>query len=182
MPQPKKTKSSRNKGAEQPIRIAVKLNDRAPKGLNELGGLEKYLDEKSGHSGRTLRLLPLIESVDPKRLGELIDKAWRSDPQVELPHFSAWYQIICPPGIHPDELAKALRELDTVETAYVMRPGPPPVNPGDDPRNTERHRRPVRVGLRRGRRRRNRICRYGAGLEPEPRRLGCRRHHAPFGH
>ncbi|HMJ60771.1 MAG TPA: S8 family peptidase, partial [Bryobacteraceae bacterium] len=136
MPQPKKTKSSRNKGAEQPIRIAVKLNDRAPKGLNELGGLEKYLDEKSGHSGRTLRLLPLIESVDPKRLGELIDKAWRSDPQVELPHFSAWYQIICPPGIHPDELAKALRELDTVETAYVMRPGPPPVNPGDDPRNT----------------------------------------------
>ena len=34
-----------------------------------------------------------------------------------------------PADVNPDELAKALRELDTVETAYVMRPGPPPVNP-----------------------------------------------------
>jgi len=114
----------------------VKLNDRAPKPLNDLGGLEKFLEEQSGRPGGTLRLLPLVESLDPKRLVELAHRARRTDPEVQLPDFSSWYQVVCPPSVNPDELAKALRQQEMVETAYVMRPGPPPVNPTDDPRST----------------------------------------------
>jgi hypothetical protein len=114
----------------------VKLNDRAPKPLNDLGGLEEFLEEKSGHPGGTLRLLPLVESLDLKRLGELAHRARRTDPESQLPDFSSWYRVVCPPGIDPDELAQGLRQLEVVETAYVMRPGPPPVNPTDDPRTT----------------------------------------------
>jgi len=82
-----------------------------------------------------LRLLPLIESLDPKQIAELVDRAVRNDPEYKAADFSAWLQIICPSGVNADELAKAVRALDDVETAYVMRPGPPPVTPADDPRN-----------------------------------------------
>jgi subtilase family protein len=83
-----------------------------------------------------LRLLPLIESMTPVRLAELIDLARSRDPEYDPASFSAWYQVICPPDSDPDEVAKGLRGLTGVEAAYVMRPGPPPVNPSDDPRST----------------------------------------------
>ena len=65
-----------------------------------------------------------------------MDRARRSDPDLEResPDFSNWYQIVSPAGVNPDELARALRQIEIVETAYVMRPLPPPVNPSDDPR------------------------------------------------
>src|SRR5205814_10229052 len=84
-----------------------------------------------GKGGGTFRLLPLIESVKPKRLEELIAKARQIDAQAELPDFSSWYQIICPAGRDPDELVMTLRKSEEVETAYVMRPVPPPANPSN---------------------------------------------------
>jgi hypothetical protein len=79
--------------------------------------------------------MPLVESVAPRRLAELVDRARRNDPEYQPADFSAWFQVVCPPSVRADDLARAVRGLEDVETAYVMRPGPPPVNPADDPRN-----------------------------------------------
>jgi len=123
MAKPKKSGTSRDK-TEQGLRIAVKLNNSAPKGLKELSGLDGL-----GKVEGAFRLLPLIESVKPKQLAELLDMARQIDAEAKLPDFSLWHQIISPAEVHPDELASALRQLDIVETAYVMRPVPPPVDP-----------------------------------------------------
>lgn len=131
--QRRQTRSKERAG--YPLRIAVKLNDRAPKPPRELVGLKAFL-ERSGQARGTLRLLPLVESLEPKQIAELVDRARRNDPEYEPADFSTWFQVVCPPGVGPDDLARALRELQEVETAYVLRPGPPPVNASDDPRNT----------------------------------------------
>jgi len=134
MPEQRRKKQI-EKNAGYPLRIAVKFNDRAPKPAQEFGGVEAFL-KRAGQTRGTLRLLPLLESVEPKQLAEFVDRARRNDPEYKPADFSVWFQVVCPEGIDPDELARALRQLAEVETAYVMRPGPPPVNAGDDPRNT----------------------------------------------
>jgi serine protease len=118
-----------------PLRIAIKLRPHVPKGLTELAGVDR-LDPKLGLSANALPLQPLIESVDARRLSEMVERARQTDLDIERdrPDFSLWYQIVTPIGVNADELTKALRQLDAVETAYVMRPLPPPVSPGDDPR------------------------------------------------
>jgi hypothetical protein len=118
-------KSSDN--AERGLRIAVKLNNRARKSPSELSGLGGL-----GKRG-SVRLLPLIESVEPGRLEELIEKAHRMDPEARLPDFSSWFQVVTPEGLNPERLVTALRKSEVVETAYVMRPVPPPVDPSNDP-------------------------------------------------
>jgi serine protease len=122
--------------AAHPLRIAVKLAQHAPKQPTELATVERLLEERLGRPIGALPLLPLIESVDPKKLNEMVDRARRADSQLEPEQldFSAWYQIVTPADVNPDELARALRQVEFVETAYVMRPLPPPVNPSDDPR------------------------------------------------
>lgn len=81
-------------------------------------------------------LLPLIESVDEKRLAELVSRARQADPEGEISDFSEWFQLVVPEGASPEELEKALRRIEMIEVAYVMRPGPPPVvNPANDPRS-----------------------------------------------
>ena len=116
------------------LRIAVKLKNLPPD--KELRGLE-------GLGNLVFRLLPLIDSLDPKQFNELreralemmekarqmIDKTLRTDPQTKLPDFSYWHQIICPKELPPDDLVRALRKSELVETAYVMRPVPPPFPP-----------------------------------------------------
>ena len=115
-------------------RIAIKLNQRADKATQQLGRLSPALRELVPDAG--LALEPLIQSVEPARLAQLSAKARQLDSDQELPDFSAWFQVVCPRETDPEELARALRKLDGVETAYVMRPGPPPAfDPTDDPRN-----------------------------------------------
>lgn len=121
----KRRRSSTGNTSEAPLQIAVKLDPRAPKGMRELA-------TPLG----ALRLTPLIESLDAKEIDALIDRARRSDPQFAPPDFSSWYQVVVPAGTAPEELVKALNAHDLIETAYVMRPGPPPVvNAADDPRS-----------------------------------------------
>jgi serine protease len=119
----------------QPLRIAIKFNNRGGKPPQQLDGWQRLL-ERAPEPLAALQLSPLFESQDPKRLSELVDRARRTDPDYEPADFSAWFQVESPSGVDADELAKALRKLDNVATAYVMRPGPPPVSPADDPRNT----------------------------------------------
>ncbi len=111
---------------EQGLRVAIKLNGRVQKRPRDLRGL-------NGLGKRTFPLLPLIESVEPGRLEELLAKAHRMDPEARLPDFTSWCQIVTPEGLNPERLVIALRRLEVVETAYVMRPAPPPVDPSNDP-------------------------------------------------
>jgi serine protease len=134
MPRKATAGGRRKKQDTHPLRLAVKINNRAGKPPQELDGWQRSL-ERADPSLGALRLLPLIESQKPESLNKLVDLACRNDPHYEPPDFSTWFQVVTPQGVNADELAKALRRLDIVETAYVMRPGPPPVTPGDDPRN-----------------------------------------------
>jgi len=77
----------------------------------------------------------LIESVKADDLSDLVARARELDPEYVPEDFTAWFQVVCPEEVDPDHLAEAIRSLKDVETAYVMRPGPPPVNPADDPRS-----------------------------------------------
>ena len=114
-----------------PLRIAIKLKSRDGKPLQELDGWQASL-RGTAKPLAPLRLLPLFESLDSNRLSELVDRARRNDPSYKPPDFATWFQVETPAGVNADELLKPLRKLDSVETAYVMRPGPPPVNL-DDP-------------------------------------------------
>jgi serine protease len=126
----RRQKRDGNKEPPSPqLRIAVRFNDRVARVPEKVAGLENFFTG-AGRSGAELPLIPLIESTAAK---DLVDRARVRDTAHAPADFSKWCQVVTPPGIDPDELARALRALPDVQTAYVMRPGPPPVNPGQNP-------------------------------------------------
>ena len=49
---------------------------------------------------------------------------------------TSYFAVVCPPGADPAQVARDVAGWPDVETAYVEAgPTPPPVSPGDDPRN-----------------------------------------------
>lgn len=119
-----------------PLRIAIKFKRGGGEPPQQLEGWHASL-EGTAKALAPLRLFPFFDSQDLERLSRLIDRARRNDPAYEPPDFSAWLQVETPAGANANELAKRLRKLANVETAYVMRPGPPPmpVSATDDRRN-----------------------------------------------
>jgi serine protease len=133
MPRQRRTPSKDKR--DQPLRIALRFTDHGNRRLREEELYRQLPELAANRSLAKLELMPLIESVKPERLAELVDAARERDPDYQPEDFGAWFQVVCPAEADPDELAVALRTLRDVETAYVMRPGPPPVNPADDPRS-----------------------------------------------
>jgi serine protease len=125
---------SKEKG-DEPLRVALRFSDHSNRRLRT-DELQLRLPALGPDSLADLKLMPLIESLTPDRLSERVDAARERDPEYEPEDFGAWFQVVCPAEADPDEFAVALRTLREVETSYVMRPGPPPVNPADDPRNS----------------------------------------------
>jgi serine protease len=119
---------------EPPIRIALKLKYRSASPPQELRGLRTFL-EQVGHKGAAPRLVPLVESLDAGKIAELVGRARHNDPTYQAAEFSTWFQIVPPVDVNAEDMLKAIRELGDVESAYLMRPVPPPVNPANDPRN-----------------------------------------------
>jgi hypothetical protein len=121
-----------------PLRIAIKFKSGGGKPPQQLDGWQASL---GGTAKRLapLRLLPLFGSLNSNLLNELVDRARKNDPDYKPVDFSAWFQVETPAGVNADELVKPLRKLANVETAYVMVPSPPPVDPGDDVRNPRQH-------------------------------------------
>ena len=119
-----------------PLRIAIKLKSGGGKPPQQLDGWQASL-EGTAKTLAPLRLLPLFEPRNANRLNELIARARINDPDYKPPDFSAWCEVETPAGVNADELAKPLRKLGNVETAYVMRVNHPPINLGDDPRENE---------------------------------------------
>jgi serine protease len=118
-------------------RIAVKFAERFALPKSDRPRLDYWnglLVRGLGDEFGALELLPLIESLSPEKLAGLIDRAREIDPSYDPARFDLWFQVVCPANVDANVLAKRLSALDAVEMAYVMRPGPPPVNPTDDPR------------------------------------------------
>ncbi len=65
------------------------------------------------------------------------------------PRLTSYYAIACHQGVDPQKVARAVAALPGVETAYVEAgPTPPPVTPGDDPRNAgQRYQDAAPVGI-----------------------------------
>jgi subtilase family protein len=120
-----------------PLRIAIKFNRRGGKPPQHLDGWQASLGGIAKQLA-PLRLLPLFGSLNLKLLSELVDLARKNDPDYKPVDFSAWFEVETPAGVNADKLVKRLRKLPNIETAYVMVPSPPPVNP-DDERNPEQH-------------------------------------------
>jgi hypothetical protein len=119
---------SKEKG-DEPLRVALRFSDHSNRRLRT-DELQLRLPALAPDSLADLKLMPLIESLTPDRLSELVDAARERDPEYEPEDFGAWFQVVCPAEADPDEFAVALRTLREVETSYVMRPGPPSREPG----------------------------------------------------
>src|SRR5262245_15820104 len=127
---PRPSKPSRSHS----LRIAVKISSKFSRVSSDTLG--QTLAARLG-APAPFTLLPLIESLDEKRLAELVSRARQADPEGEISDFSEWFQLVVPEGASSEELEKALRRIEMIEVAYLMRPGPPPVvNPANDPRST----------------------------------------------
>jgi len=111
------------------LQIAVRFNDRVARIPAHVAGLEKFFAQ----AGQPLVQLPLTPLVQTTKIAELVNRARANDPDYVPPDFSKWCQILTPRGVDPDELVRALHALPEVQTAYVMRPGSPPVDPGQNP-------------------------------------------------
>jgi serine protease len=81
-------------------------------------------------------LLRPVVNTPREAVDDLIQKAMGRDPEYRPAAFFTYYYIDGPVETDLDQLAAELREWQSVETAYVDRPGPDPiVNAGDDPRS-----------------------------------------------
>lgn len=126
----------RIEGEDRPLNIAVKFRTEGRRPPTTLRGVEGLL-ERSKLAAAPLAVRPLFESSSSERLDDLVERARRNDPTYEPADFKFWTQVTCPDDLEAEGLAREIRQLKDVETAYVMRPLPPPlVNALDDPRAT----------------------------------------------
>lgn len=122
--------------------VVVKFHDQVPV-PRESGGEPQPPDERLGpwedlRAGfGELRLRRVFTSIRTDRLHVLVDRARELDSTYQPANFGAYFAVDARPGTDLDALAKVLTSWDTVEVAYVDRPGPDPVvNALDDPRSS----------------------------------------------
>lgn len=83
-----------------------------------------------------VRVEPMVTSINPEQLTELVERAQRLDPTYRPPNFLGYLVIRCPLNVDAEDVAGFVRASPAVELAYVEAgPTPPPVvNAADDPR------------------------------------------------
>jgi hypothetical protein len=96
---------------------------------NQVGPWDRLAEEFPG-----ITLKPLFTSQNPEEIQALVERAMELDSTYEPPNLMTYFIVEYPRDVDPDALAKVLSSWDTVQTAYVDRPGPDPqVNATDDP-------------------------------------------------
>lgn len=102
--------------------------------LAKLAGRE-WSDLTTTYPGLTL--IPYFSTTEESTLRGLMQRSPRVESAPLPPNFTLYYAIECPGGVEPENVARAVGTWPSVETAYVEGgPTPPPLNPSDDPRNT----------------------------------------------
>lgn len=82
-----------------------------------------------------LHFMPYFSTLDEPSLRTFAQRTPIGNP-AQPSNFTLYYAIECPPGVEPENIAKAVAAWPSVDTAYVESgPVPPPLNPSDDPRN-----------------------------------------------
>ncbi|MDQ1814260.1 S8 family serine peptidase [Massilia sp. CCM 9210] len=114
------------------FREGVRLDNRGELGeqidRSSLGSWRKLLGQFPG-----LRVRPVFTLVRGNQLEELIRRAVQMDPTYKPADFGTFFYIDAPSDTDLVALARTLMRWNSVQTAYVDRAGPPPVNPSDDP-------------------------------------------------
>lgn len=147
--------SGQNPNSAGPPRVAIKLSENArqtdqPLRLLVSNLLEKLAEGCSEH----VQIDRLITSQDEQAIADLIERAKSLDPDYEPADFTAWIQVQLKPQIlhrrtdgrdidltkdsGADDFVRNLQLLDEVDSAYVLREGPPPgstVNWTNNPRS-----------------------------------------------
>jgi hypothetical protein len=91
----------------------------------------------AAHPG--IALVPYFSTL-PEHTLRSLSQARAPQPAAVPPNFTQYFAIECPAGVDAEAVARTVASWSNVETAYVEAgPVPPPVNPVDDPRNTDQH-------------------------------------------
>ncbi len=128
-------------------RIAIRLKPTAEKASGDPDdGIRQALARPLTALRVSVRIDPLLHSVEPRRLAAMIRQARELDSTYTPPRLAAWRQIVLlpEPGARletelVDGLVRYLQKLDAVDSVYAMRAGPPPttIRPGNDPRSAK---------------------------------------------
>ena len=95
----------------------------------------EWTDLIAAHPG--IALVPYFSTL-PEHTLRSLSQARAPQPAAVPPSLTQYFAIECPAGVDPEAVARSVRSWPNVETAYVEAgPVPPPVNPADDPRNTD---------------------------------------------
>jgi hypothetical protein len=88
----------------------------------------------AAHPGVTL--VPYFSTLPESTLREMGRRSAQTRPAAPA-GFTQYFAIECPAGVEPEAVARIAASWSNVDTAYVEGgPTPPPVNPSDDPRNS----------------------------------------------
>jgi hypothetical protein len=91
----------------------------------------------ASHPG--IALVPYFSTL-PEHILRSLSQPPGTQPVAVPPSFTQYFAIECPAGVDPEAVARTVASWPSVDTAYVEAgPTPPPVNPSDDPRNTNQH-------------------------------------------
>lgn len=131
-----------------PPRVAVRLSERAQaRAERRPEMIDELLEQVAPGIATGSKAQALFNTILSERLDELVQRASEMDPDYVPADFAAWWQIELPPGAvegfdpadpgSVDEVVRRLHALREVDTAHVLRAGPPPmpVVAIDDPRS-----------------------------------------------
>ena len=97
----------------------------------------EWTELTAAHPG--IALVPYFSTL-PEHTLRSLSQPPASQRAAVPPSFTQYFAIECPAGVDPEAVARAVASWPSVDTAYVEAgPTPPPVNPSDDPRNTNQH-------------------------------------------
>jgi hypothetical protein len=125
-------------------RIAIRLKPTATKATRDPDdSIRQVLARPLTVLRVSVRIDPLLRSVTPDQLADMIRRARELDPTYTPPRLEAWRQVVLRPKPNArleaelvDGLVRHLQKLDAVDSVYAMRAGPPPaLRPGNDPRS-----------------------------------------------
>ena len=142
---PRVQRTKKKRGTKEIVgyrpRVVVKFRDHIE--LPYQDGVEKFIQrlqlgpwERLSTQFPGITLKRLYTSVKPEQIRRLIDRATEVDREFRPPNLLSYFVVDAPPGVDPEELARALQSWPLVEKAYFDPPGSDPVvNAADDPRS-----------------------------------------------
>ena len=130
--------------------IAIKLSPEggtgnmrtAQSGTDIVDGLVRKAHPSIGSAKRDVdfKVLPLITSLSPEKIAEMVERATKLDPTYEAPDFGAWFQVVFTESTAEartpeiDQLLNTLAGYPEVTSCQPLAGArPPAIDPSNDP-------------------------------------------------